>query len=356
MKRREYVKKALLSLYSYLCFFLLMAFIITCCMMLFLSLMTSSMGIRLDEGDINTAAKLTFLNVVFLAFVCTVIDALRRRITIDRPVKIIADAADKIAKGDFSARIPQISGIGGESALRRVAECFNKMARELSALDNMQSDFISNVSHELKTPIAVIKNYSTLLSSPDLTNEEREKYIVGICSAVLRLDGLVSNILRLSKLENKEIFPSKERFDLGEQLTSAILEFEKIWEDKDIDIEADIEEGIEIFADQELLLVVWRNLISNALKFTDMGGKVSVSLKSEGGCASVCVRDTGCGIPPEVGKRIFDKFYQADSSRASEGNGLGLALVKRICDITGAEISVDSEAGIGSTFTVRIRY
>lgn len=145
-----------------------------------------------------------------------------------------------------------------------------------------------------------------------------------------------------------------QRCDLGEQLCECLLSFESTWESKAIDIETDIAEGVTVEADRELLALVWNNLFSNAFKFTESGGKVSLTLRTEGDYALVSVSDTGCGIPPEVGRHIFEKFYQGDTSHASQGNGLGLALVKRVLDIIGGEISVESEVGKGSSFTVRI--
>ncbi len=349
------MKKLLLSLYHYLCFFLLMAFVITCCMLLFLSTMSASMGIEFTEENINTAAKLTFLNVVFLSLACTVIDGLRRKFTVDRPVRKIVSAAERIAKGDYSVRIEPLNSINRADGLDKIAECYNKMAHQLAGTAMMQSDFIANVSHELKTPLAVMQNYSALLQSPELTQAERIRYAQAIGSACRRLADLISNILKLSKLENSQIYPAVKKYDLSEQLCESLLAFEGIWEAKGIEIETDIAEDVIICADPELLSIVWNNLISNALKFTESGGRVSLSLTEDGEYAVVKVSDTGCGISPEVGRRIFDKFYQADTSHATEGNGLGLALVKRVVEIAEGEISVESVPGEGTAFTVRIK-
>jgi len=166
---------------------------------------------------------------------------------------------------------------------------------------------------------------------------------------------MMSNILRLSRLENQQIFPEKSRFDLGEQLCECLLQFESVWEERKIALETDIEEDLYVIADRELLSLVWSNLFSNAFKFTPSGGKVSVSLRSSGSQALVCVSDTGCGMSAEVGAHIFEKFYQGDSSHATEGNGLGLALVKRVVDILGARISVESAPNHGSSFTVALQ-
>ncbi len=349
------MKKILLSVYHYFCFFLLMAFIISCCTMLFVSTMTAGMGITLTEENIQTAAILTFWNVVFLSLICTVIDAIRRKIMIDRPVKQIVAAAEKIAQGDYSVRVPQIHSINRADGLEEISKCFNRMAQELSGVETLQTDFIANVSHELKTPLSVMQNYGTLLQQPELPEEERIHYAKGISEACRRLANLITNILKLNKLENQQIFPAMRTYDLTAQLAQCLLVYENVWEEKKINIETDLADDVQINADPELLSLVWNNLLSNAFKFTEPGGTVGMTLKAADGVAEVSVSDTGCGISPEVGRHIFDKFYQGDTSHATQGNGLGLALVRRVVSILGGDISVSSEVGKGSTFTVKLR-
>ncbi len=332
-----------------------MAFLITCCMLLFLNTMASTMEISFTEADIKTAAVITFGNVVFLSLVCTVIDAIRRKLTIDRPVKRIVAAAEQIAKGDYSVRIPRLKTLNRADGLDEITECFNKMTEELSGVETLQTDFIANVSHELKTPLSVMQNYGTLLQQPDLSEEDRVKYAKAVSDASRRLADLITNILKLNKLENQQIYPASEQYALNEQLCECLLHFENVWEEKNIEIETDIQDDVQIKADPELLSLVWNNLFSNAFKFTENGGKVSLSMKAENGVATVEVSDTGCGISTEVGKHIFDKFYQGDTSHATEGNGLGLALVRRVVSIVGGDIAVKSEVGKGSTFTVKLK-
>ncbi len=353
-KKKSPVKQILLSLYHYFRFFLLMAFVITCCMMLFIRILQSSMGIEFTEKNINTAAKLTFGNVVLLSALCTVIDAIRRKFTVDRPVKKIVSVAEEIARGNYDIRITSLPGAIKESGLIRIADSINKMAEELSSVETLQTDFIANVSHELKTPIAVIQNYATLLSESDLSEEDRIKYTKSIGDATRRLSGLVTNILKLNKLENQQIFPQVQNYNLTAQLCDCLLSFENTWDEKGIEIETDIDEDVMIAADPELLSLVWNNLFSNAFKFTD-SGTVTLSLKENEGGITVSVGDTGCGISPEVGKHIFDKFYQGDTYHATKGNGLGLVLVKRVVDIMGGDIAVSSEVGKGTAFTVKLR-
>ena len=200
-----------------------------------------------------------------------------------------------------------------------------------------------------------MQNYGTLLQAPNLSDEQRVEYAKGITDASRRLSDMMTNILKLNRLENQQIFPQTTEFDLGEQICECLLQFENIWENKNIEIETDIAEGIKVEADAELLSLVWNNLFSNAFKFTDDGGSVSVSLAVTEHHAIVKVNDTGCGMTAEVGAHIFEKFYQGDTSHSVQGNGLGLALVKRVIDIMQGEISVESAVGVGTTFIVKIR-
>ncbi len=355
MKNRKPAARILLSLYHYLCFFLLMAFVISCCTTLFVSTMTDTMGLTLTEDNINTAAVLTFWNVVLLSLICTVIDALRRKLTVGRPVKRIVAAAEQITKGDYSVRIPVLHISYHVNGMDVIAACFNKMAEELSGTETLRTDFIANVSHELKTPLAVMGNYAALLQSPDISDEERVHYAKSISDASRRLAELVTNILKLNKLENQQIYPETQTYVQSNLLCDCLLGFERGWLKKQIEIVTYLQEDVSVTADPELLSLVWNNLFSNAFKFTGDGGRVRVGLRAEDADLVVRVSDTGCGISPEVGAHIFEKFYQGDASHAVQGNGLGLALVKRVVDIMGGDISVESEVGKGSTFTVKLR-
>ena len=268
---------------------------------------------------------------------------------------MIISELDKITKGNFNVKIPHVTDIADESNFNEIIDGINKMSEELKGVETLRTDFIANVSHELKTPLAAINNYGTLLQSPDLTEENRIRYAKSVTDASRSLANLITNILKLNKLENQQIYPVSKPYNLSEQLCECMLAFEEVWERKNLDIETDIGEDIFINADAEMLSLVWNNLFSNAVKFTDMNGKISVTLKKENGVAAVSVSDTGCGMSAETGGHIFEKFYQGDTSHAAKGNGLGLALVKRVIDITNCEISVQSELGKGSTFTVKLR-
>jgi signal transduction histidine kinase len=281
-------------------------------------------------------------------------DFIRRRIMVDRPVKMITDAAERIMNGDFSARVKHMHGSGMEG-FNQIGESINKMAEELSSVETLRTDFIANVSHEMKTPLAVMQNYGTLLQTPDLPEEKRIEYAKAITDASRRLADMMTNILKLNRLENQQIYPNPTTFDLGEQLCESLLQYESTWERKNIEIETEIADSVLVSADSELLSLVWNNLFSNAFKFTEDGGKVTLTLTADETYATVKVSDTGCGMSAEVGAHIFEKFYQGDTSHATQGNGLGLPLVKRVVDIMQGEIGVESAIGIGTIFTVKIR-
>ena len=278
----------------------------------------------------------------------------RMKVVYDTPMQCISAATKQVAGGDFSVRVDPLHSEEKEDYLDLMIHDLNAMIAELGSIETLKTDFVSNVSHEIKTPLSVIQNYAQLLQSDTLSEVERADYARTISDAAKRLNLLITNILRLNRLENQQLAPAAAEFDLSGQLTECLLGFESVWEEKHIEIEPEIEDGVTVCSDQELLSLVWNNLLSNAFKFTEPDGTVGVTMKGEDGFAVVSVWDTGCGIPPEARKHIFDKFYQGDTSHSTQGNGLGLALVKRVLDLTGGEISASSVPGEGSTFTVRI--
>lgn len=348
-EKKPKVRNSLFSINNYLVFFLMISFIVTCCFLLFLHSM------ELTKDEIEGSAKITFLNVLLLSLICTVIDSFRRKNTIERPVKRILEATHRITRGDFTARIEPIHTGKHQNEFDVIISDFNKMAEEISGIETFRTDFIANVSHEIKTPISVIHNYATILQTPGLPEEKRMEYAKTMSDASARLADLITNILKLSKLENQQIFPEYQEFNLTEQICECLIGFEEVWEEKHIELDTELDEDVIIKSDDQLLTLVWNNLLSNAMKFTDKGGMVKVALKDKDDYVEVTIADSGCGMTPEAGKHIFEKFYQADKSHATKGNGLGLALVKRVVDIIGGEISVESALGKGSRFTVRIK-
>lgn len=343
------------AIYHYLLFFLLASVLISITVSLFVCAFSEDVGIVLTEENLNRAAKLAFLCVVLLSFVMTLIDFFRRKLTTEKITKRIADAAKEVVKGNFSVRIANVSNSVTDGNYNEIIDCFNKMAEELGSLETMRADFTADISHEMKTPLAVMQNYATLLQEKRLSEENRIEYAKAIGECSRKTADMMTNILKLNRLENKQIYPKNEKFDLGTQITECLLMYENTWEKENIEIECDIEENVTVQSDSELLSIVWNNLFSNAFKFTPSQGKVSVTLHSRNDYAVVKVKDTGCGMTSDVGKRIFEKFFQGDTSRATSGNGLGLALVKRVIDILKGDITVESTVGVGTEFTVIIR-
>lgn len=278
----------------------------------------------------------------------------KMRSTYEGPLHKMAEATRKVSEGDFSVYVPTIHTADKLDYLDVMILDFNKMVEELGSIETLKTDFVSNVSHEMKTPIAIIKNYAELLSADRIEDGQRKEYAKSVENAATRLSELISNILKLNKLENKKIMPEMENYDICRQLCECILQFEDVWDEKEIGLETEIEDAAMVKADASLMELVWNNLISNALKFTEPGGSVTISQVSDAGCIRIAVSDTGCGMSRESMNHIFDKFYQGDTSHSREGNGLGLALVKRVLELMDGDIQVVSEEGKGSTFTVTL--
>ncbi len=288
------------------------------------------------------------------AFVLTLFMRSQIKKHYEEPARRISDAAAKIAGGDFSVHIapvhenPEDRDFFDETILD-----IDRMAEELGSIETLKTDFISNVSHEMKTPLAVIKNNAQLLLAkhPD---EETRRSLQIISENAGRMADLITDILRLNRIENQKIVPDLAKTDVPRQVTDCLLQFEETWEKKRIDIDVDAEDSCTILSDDGLLEHVWMNLLSNAFKFTEEGGMVSVRQYSDADTVTVEIKDTGCGMDEETARRIFDKFYQGDTSRSTEGNGLGLALVQRILKLLSGEIRVESRPGEGSTFIVTL--
>ena len=266
-------------------------------------------------------------------------------------IKVFCDIANEVAKGDFSVRVPTYF-VKPKSEMDFLAVNFNKMLVEISSLENMRNDFVADVSHEIKTPLSVVQGYADLLQNKDLSDEKRAEYTYRLSLAIDSLTSLVTNILKLNKIENQGI-TQKERFSLDEQLRCCILSFEEKIDEKHLELSVDLEE-VFVNSDKALLEIVWNNLISNAVKYTQNGGTISVKLKTENGKSVVTVSDTGCGMSKEVQEHCFEKFYQGDCSHSQEGNGLGLALVKQVVNLLDGKIQVNSIENKGTEFIVVI--
>ncbi|GFH43181.1 two component sensor kinase [Lactococcus hodotermopsidis] len=273
----------------------------------------------------------------------------------ERPMRRLSNGAKEVAKGDFSVYLEPFHTADKHDFIDVMYEDFNTMVEELGSIETLKNDFISNVSHEIKTPLAIIQNYAAALQSEYLTDDERDEYAQTIITAAKKLNQLVANILKLSKLDNQEIMPEIQPFDLSKQLPECILVFEDILDKKEIELEVDLEERQIITADKGMLEIVWHNLLSNALKFTDNGGKIAIKQISDEDSVTVTISDNGCGMNAETVNHLFEKFYQGDTSHSAEGNGLGMALTLRVIELTGGSIKVTSELGQGATFVVKFR-
>lgn len=291
--------------------------------------------------------------IVVLSAICTLIDAIRRRVMVDKPVGKILEATTKIARGDFDQQIQLEDTPIRQKELDEIADKINVMARELKKAEVLNNDFVSNVSHEMKTPLAVMSSYAKWLTDDKIKEEDKRRCVEKIIGSVDKLTGLVNNVLKLSKLEHQELEVENKEYYLTAQLERIIAEYEPNIADKGLELECELEE-MHIISNDSLLELVWNNLLSNALKFTE-NGFIKVKLGRSGDCAVVKISDSGCGISPQDGERIFDKFYQCDRSHSVNGNGLGLAMVKQVIDIVGGKISVDSQVGVGTTFTVVLK-
>lgn len=263
------------------------------------------------------------------------------------PITRLSRAMRKVGEGDFSLQLESSSRI---REIRDTYDNFNLMTRELQATEIVQTDFVSNVSHEFKTPINAIEGYATLLQSGQ-TSDEQAMYVEKILLNTRRLNELVGNILLLSRIDHQAINSNCTRYRLDEQVRQAIVLLEPKWDSKELELDVDLE-TLEYVGNESLLLHVWVNLIDNAIKYDPQGGLLRLRLQRQDNNAVFTIDDSGPGIAPEAQSHIFDKFFQADSSRMAEGNGLGLALVKRVLDICGGAVHVENLPEAGCRFTV----
>ena len=267
-----------------------------------------------------------------------------------KPISELQKGMNEVKNGNFNVNIENEY----QDEAKYLIDNFNLMVEELKKSETLKSDFISNVSHEFKTPLASIQGYATLLQDDSLSKEDKEKYTKYIIDSSQKLNELVSNILKISKIDNQKIVIEPTIFSLDEQIRESILTFEKEWIKKDIELIIDLEE-LEIRTDKSLLSNVWNNLIGNAIKYSNENSKIEIKGYKLNNRIKIHIKDYGIGIKSEDLPYIFNKFYQVDSSRTSEGNGLGLALVKGILDLVDGTIEVNSVVNEGSEFIVTLK-
>lgn len=302
------------------------------------------------EGELSLGEVILFMFAISL-IIGGIIVFFSSRIPL-KPVNEIIDKINRLAKGDFKVRLSFGPTISSHPAVKDFTESFNTMAEELENTELLRNDFINNFSHEFKTPIVSIAGLANLLESENLTDEQRHQYARAIRDESMRLSTMATNVLLLTKVENQTILTELSEYNLSEQVRSAVLLFEEMWTQKNIDLQLDFDEFM-IEANEELLRHVWINLVDNALKFVPRCGTVELEIIDLGLDISVRISNTGSEIHPELREKIFSKFYQADESHATNGNGIGLAIVKRIVDLHNGSVEVKSENGVTS-FTVTL--
>jgi signal transduction histidine kinase len=310
------------------------------------------------ETNVRLGIVILMSYVMLMAVLATVIIGLLRDRSLMLPMIKLSEAARDISKGNFNVRIAPLRKDGKKDFVDVMFEDFNTMVKELGSIETLKNDFIANVSHEIKTPLSVIQSYTTALQNNSLQENERMEYTHIILEATKKLSLLVTNILKLNKLENQEIISESKPYNLTEQLRQCVLSFLDLMEAKNINFEEELDE-LFVCYDKEMLEIVWNNLLSNAVKFTNSGGSIYILLQLQSDnnqkFAKVSISDTGCGMDEDTQKNIFNKFYQGDTSHSKNGNGLGLALVKKTIDLLGGTITVDSMPGQGSMFTVYLK-
>lgn len=306
-------------------------------------------GFLVTDGHVTIGGALTMIYAVCIFIALSIVIMIR--MVFIGPIRKIMAAMGRLAKGDFSVRIDMSNEAYRPREIREFAESFNKAAEELSGTEILRKDFINNFSHEFKTPIVSISGFADLLLDVDLPPEDQKEYLTIIRDESKRLAELSTNILTLNRIESQAILRDTENIRLGEQIRQSVLLTEQKWRDKNLDFEADIED-VEYLGNEALLKEVWLNILDNAAKFSPEGEVVSVTLHKKGGEIIAAVTDRGPGMDEKTKAHIFEQFYQGDTSHRSQGNGLGLAMVRKIVELHGGKVSVDSSPGNGSSFTV----
>ena len=326
-------------------------FFLSCIIILSAAAIATLVAVLLFAFDVtnSTTAMVLLCIAVAIAAVAAVLSMLMSRVIL-APVTRLSEASRQIARGEFGLNLTYDGTI---PEFQDTYQSFNTMAKELSAIETLRSDFIANVSHEFKTPLTAIEGYAMLLQDHELPQKEQAECAEKILQSAGRLSTLVSNILMLTKLEQQTGVVEKAPFWLDEQLRQVMVGLEPLWGAKDLELDLELE-PLRYNGSEDLLYHVWSNLLSNAVKFSPNGGVLSVRLEKREKSAVFTVTDRGPGMTADVQRHIFDKFYQGDQSRRQESSGLGLPLAKRITQLCGGTISVQSQPGQGSTFTVTL--
>ena len=340
-------KLALMILLSVVVFIIITVAMLLTYLILFILSRAGVIGMESGDWGLLEIMEFVFCSSLIIGLILT--NSMGSAIIL-RPVYRVIRELNRLADGDFSARLHIGKPIGDYPTFREVENSFNRAAEELEHTEMLRSDFINNFSHEFKTPIVSIAGFARLLRKGNLPEEKKEEYLQVIEEESLRLADMANNVMTLTRVENLTILTNVSEINLSEEIRSSVLLLEKKWSQKNLEMDME-EEEYTIEANEELLRHVWINLLDNAIKFSDDGGRITIAVKEENSFLSVSISNTCPDIPPEKLGHIFNKFYQADESHSSQGNGIGLAVVKKICELHRGTVGVRSEGGT-TTFTV----
>lgn len=305
-----------------------------------------------DKEQIDSLIYITRKICGFAILNIVIISAVLVRINLKnifRPIEQINEATKKVALGEYDIELETKR----EDEIGELTNNFNKMTRGLKSTENLQKEFINNVSHEIKTPVSSIEGFAKFLKDKNLTDEEREEYANIIIEEAKRLENLTGKILKLSKLNNQEIITNKQEIEVAEQIRKAISLLEPKWSKKDIKINVSLEEKI-FLGDEDLIFQVWVNIIDNAIKFSNEGESIDIKVYEKDSNLNVEIKDHGIGMKEEELEKVYDRFYQIDRSHSKEGSGLGLAIVKRIVELSEGKIEIKSKENKGTTVIVKL--
>ena len=338
------MKRFLYNLISYIVFLITVTVVVSIGILIFS---------KVKDFETSILAIFVLLYILFTALIFFIIDYIRRNIIIQKPLNDILDATNLISKGEFDIKLKPRHNYNNYDELDKIMININKMAIGLRNDEILKKDFISNFSHEIKTPIAIMNGYINLLKRNEMSKEERDEYIDKLYNSSINLSNLISNILKLNKLENSEI--ELNDVNLSNVLENVIISYDELINNKKINLDIDMDDRLIKYTNESFIQLIFSNLISNAIKFSNYEGIVEIKLKNKNDYIEFMVKDNGIGMSKDTIIHIFNRFYQGDTSHKTEGNGLGLSMVKKAIDRLGYKISIESEEEKGSTFVVDIR-
>lgn len=338
------MKRFLYNLISYIVFLITVTVVVSIGILIFS---------KVKDFETSILAIFVLLYILFTSLIFFIIDYIRRNIIIQKPLNDILDATNLISKGEFDIKLKPRHNYNNYDELDKIMININKMAIGLRNDEILKKDFISNFSHEIKTPIAIMNGYINLLKRNEMSKEEKDEYIDKLYNSSINLSNLISNILKLNKLENSEI--ELNDVNLSNVLENVIISYDELINNKKINLDIDMDDRLIKYTNESFIQLIFSNLISNAIKFSKYEGIVEIKLKNKNDYIEFMVKDNGIGMSKDTIIHIFNRFYQGDTSHKTEGNGLGLSMVKKAIDRLGYKISIESEEEKGSTFIVDIR-